>query len=215
MKALIVLGGDAPSCALLKACAEACDFSIAADRGLEAFDAAGLVPDLLLGDMDSVQPGVLSKYEGHLSLKRLPCVKDDTDGEHALHTAIERGAKEIILLGALGGRLDHAMANVMLLVSAGRRDVMACILDEQVRIRCVGRRAVIAGAQGDTLSLLPLGAVHGVRIRGCYYPLDGHTMTSDNSLGISNVITHDPAEITTEDGDLILFHYYKDGFVKE
>lgn len=109
MKALIVLGGDAPGVGLLKACAAEADFSIAADRGLEAFDAAGMEPDMLIGDMDSVSPQVLARYESRLSADRLNCIKDDTDGEYALNLALEKGATEITLLGALGGRLDHAL----------------------------------------------------------------------------------------------------------
>ena len=79
MKALIVLGGDAPGVGLLKACAAEADFSIAADRGLEAFDAAGMEPDMLIGDMDSVSPQVLARYESRLSADRLNCIKDDTE----------------------------------------------------------------------------------------------------------------------------------------
>ena len=70
MKVLIVLGGDAPGVELLKACADEADFSIAADRGLEAFDAAGLEPDMLVGDMDSVSQNVLARYESRLSEDR-------------------------------------------------------------------------------------------------------------------------------------------------
>ena len=121
MKALIVLGGDAPGVGLLKACAAEADFSIAADRGLEAFDAAGMEPDMLIGDMDSVSPQVLARYESRLSADRLNCIKDDTDGEYALNLALEKGATEITLLGALGGRLDHALANLMMVVRAARR----------------------------------------------------------------------------------------------
>ncbi len=120
MKALIVLGGDAPGVGLLKACAAEADFSIAADRGLEAFDAAGMEPDMLIGDMDSVSPQVLARYESRLSADRLNCIKDDTDGEYALNLALEKGATEITLLGALGGRLDHALANLMMVVRAAR-----------------------------------------------------------------------------------------------
>ena len=123
MKALIVLGGDAPGVGLLKACAAEADFSIAADRGLEAFDAAGMEPDMLIGDMDSVSPQVLARYESRLSADRLNCIKDDTDGEYALNLALEKGATEITLLGALGGRLDHALANLMMVVRAARHGV--------------------------------------------------------------------------------------------
>lgn len=87
MKVLIVLGGDAPGVELLKACVDEADFSIAADRGLEAFDAAGLEPDMLVGDMDSVSQNVLARYESRLSEDRLNCIKNDTDCEYALNLA--------------------------------------------------------------------------------------------------------------------------------
>lgn len=206
MNALIVLGGDAPGQALLKSCADAAQMTIAADRGLAAFDAAGILPDLLVGDMDSVPQEALSRYAGET--RRLNCIKDNTDGEDALDLAIERGAKEITFLGALGGRLDHALANVMLLVRAKQRGVQAQILSESVRIICVDGCAHLTGAKGDTVSLLPLGRAEGVTLCGFFYPLDKHTLTSDNSLGISNVVSSDEAQVSLESGDLILFHYY-------
>lgn len=208
MKALIVLGGDAPGKALLERIVNECDFSIAADRGLEAFDHAGIEPDYLLGDMDSVNPHVFSKYEGRLPQKRLNCQKDDTDGEAALHAAIERGAKKIVFLGALGGRLDHALANLMLLVRAHKLGAFAWILDEQVRIERIDRKSVLRGAVGDTVSLLPLGSAKDVTIDGFFYPLEHGVLTNDQTLGVSNVVTGDRATVTVGEGDLLLFHYH-------
>lgn len=208
MRALIVLGGDAPGAALLESCMRDADLVIAADSGLAAFDAAGLEPDLLVGDMDSVPPDVLKKYEGRLPQHRLNCIKDDTDGVDALDMAIEKGAEMITLLGALGGRLDHALANVMLLVRAHRKGVKAEILSETVRISRVDGYASLCGAKGDTVSLLPLGSAEGVTIKGFFYPLDGQMLESDYPLGVSNVVTEDEAEVETRSGDLILFHYY-------
>ena len=146
MRALIVLGGDAPGVGLLRACAAEADFSIAADRGLEAFDAAGMEPDMLIGDMDSVSPQVLARYESRLSADRLNCIKDDTDGEYALNLALEKGATEITLLGALGGRLDHALANLMMVVRAARHGAWAEIRAEGVRIIRVNGSCTLTGA---------------------------------------------------------------------
>ncbi len=207
MKVLIVLGGDAPSVALLKACVAETDFSIAADRGLEAFDAAGLEPDLLIGDMDSVSPDVLARYESRLSEDRLNCIKNDTDCEYALNLAVEKGAEEIILLGALGGRLDHALANLMMVVRAARSGVWAEIRAEGVRIVRIDGSYTLKGAKGSTVSLLPLGEAHGVSIKGCYYTIENFTLASDTSRGMSNVVTADEAVFTVRDGDLMLFHY--------
>ena len=101
MNVLIVLGGDAPGKALLESCASCADLTIAADRGLEAFAHAGIIPDILLGDMDSVSEDVLARMQSVAEIDRLPCVKDDTDGVHAVDVAMARGAKHITLLGAL------------------------------------------------------------------------------------------------------------------
>lgn len=208
MKALIVLGGDRPGKELLEHEMQESDLTIAADSGLSAFDGTSLEPDLLIGDMDSVPPQVLARYEARLPQRRLNCIKDDTDGVDALDVAIERGAKEITLLGALGGRLDHALANVMLLVRAHEKGARAQILSESVRIFRVDGCAQLYGAKGDTVSLLPLGKAQGVTLRGFFYPLEDHTLTSVHPLGVSNVMTQQSAEIRVASGDLILFHYY-------
>lgn len=207
MKVLIVLGGDAPGVELLKACADEADFSIAADRGLEAFDAAGLEPDMLVGDMDSVSQNVLARYESRLSEDRLNCIKNDTDCEYALNLAIFRGATEIVLLGALGGRLDHALANLMMVVRAARRGVWAEIRAEGVQIVRINESYTLTGAKGSTVSLLPLGEARGISVRGCYYTIEDFTLASDTSRGVSNVVTADEAVFTVREGDLMLFHY--------
>lgn len=206
MNVLIVLGGEAPGSALLESCASCADLTIAADRGLEAFDKAGLKPDLLLGDMDSVGEEVLLRMQENTEIDRLPCIKDDTDGVHALDVAIARGARHITLLGALGGRMDHALANLMLLIRAARVGVKAQILSESMRIERVDGCMIVCGAKGDTVSLLPMGEAKGVTIKGFFYPLDNQDLDSAYPLGISNVITQDTARITVREGDLLLFH---------
>ncbi len=208
MHALIVLGGDAPGKALLESCAASAEMSIAVDRGLEAFVHAGVKPDILLGDMDSVRPDLLERLQADTEVDRLPCVKDDTDGVHALDVAIERGARHITLLGALGGRMDHAMANLMLLIRAARRGVKAQILSETVRIERADSVTMLCGAKGDTVSLLPMGEAKGVTLTGFYYPLERRDLDSSYPLGISNVVTEDPASIQVESGDLMVFHHY-------
>jgi len=207
--ALIVLGGDAPSPGLLRACAAKAQWIAAADSGLAAFEEADMTPDLLVGDMDSVSPDVLARFEGRVPQRRLNCIKDDTDGVDALDLAIERGAKRITILGALGGRLDHALANVMLLVRAARRGVWAELCSEDVRIVRVDGAYTLEGAKGNTVSLLPLGEASGVTLSGFFYPLSDHTLASDHPLGVSNVVTEDVAVVQVSQGDLILFHHLK------
>ena len=209
MRALIVLGGDAPGKALLESCARQSELTIAADKGLEAFEAAGLLPDLLLGDMDSVSVDTLSRRQDSIKMERLPCEKDDTDGGYALAAALERGADRITILGALGGRMDHALANLMLLKRAHEGGAFAEILDEHVRIVRIDGESVLHGAKGDTISLIPIGEAYGVTLEGLYYH-SREELSFDfvQPLGISNVVTQDEARITVKDGDLLLFHYY-------
>ena len=207
MKALIVLGGDLPGSELLERCVKQADLTIAADRGLEAFAKAGITPGILLGDMDSVNEETLTAMQNLTQVERLPVIKDDTDGVHALDVALQKGATEITLLGALGGRMDHALANLMLLVRAHRGGAKAQILDEHVRIERVGGCSEILGAKGDTVSLLPLGEAKGVTLTGFFYPLEDHVLDSSYPLGMSNVVTEERACITVGEGDLLLFHH--------
>ena len=209
MRALIVLGGDLPSPPLLRRCASEAELTIAADRGLEAFEAAGVLPDLLLGDMDSVSAGTLARREGSTEMERLPCEKDDTDGGHAMEVALSRGATEITILGALGGRMDHALANLMLLNRAHEGGAFAQILDERVRIVRIDGEIALRGAKGDTISLIPIGEAHGVTLTGCYYhSREALSFDFVHPLGVSNVVTDDEARITVKAGDLLLFHHY-------
>ena len=209
MRALIVLGGDAPDRLLLLSCAGYADLKIAADRGVEAFEGTGILPDLMVGDMDSVNPDTLARMQQNVQVERLPVQKDDTDGVHALDQAIARGAKTITILGALGGRIDHAMANLMLLVRAHEKGAYAEILDEHMRIVRVDGEISLTGAKGDTFSLLPLGRAEGVTLEGCeYHSEEELAFESGYPLGISNVICEDEARITVKSGDLLLFHIY-------
>jgi len=209
VNALIVLGGDAPGTALLKSCAKEADLTIAADKGLEAFEKAGIIPDLLLGDMDSVSTETLSAWGGHSEIHRLPCEKDDTDGALALDAALARGARSVTILGALGGRMDHALANLMLLGRAHQGGAFAQMLDEHVRIVRIDGEITLRGAKDDTVSLIPIGRAAGVTLEGLYYH-SKEELSFDfiSPLGISNVVTQDEARITVREGDLLMFHYY-------
>lgn len=206
MRALIVLGGDAPGEALLRAQAAQADLTIAADKGLEAFMRCRLMPDAVLGDMDSVRPDVLRAFEaGGGRARILPTVKDDTDGVAALALALERGADDIVFLGALGGRLDHALGNCMLLVRAANRGARACLLSERERVLLIRGRQEIRGHAGDTLSLLSLGKATIHSLEGLFYPLHEYEMTCDYPIGISNVFTQETAVVHVSKGDVLCF----------
>ncbi len=208
MKALLVLGGEAPGAALLRALREKADLLVACDRGLEAVRKAGLSCDLVIGDMDSVDALVLGALPPGTPVRRLPVMKDDTDCVAALREVRTLGVEEVVLTGALGGRIDHALGNLQALFAARQMGMRASIREEgQVILPLLdGEEAVLRGAEGDTVSLLACGQATGVTLTGFCYPLSGGTLTGDLPLGISNVVTGDPATVHLETGRLWLFH---------
>lgn len=201
MKALVVLGGGAIPEELLFRELETADAVLAADSGAMRLDALGRLPDVLVGDMDSVGPALLETLEAYgVEIVRANSEKDETDGQLALDLAISRGASEITLLGAAGGRLDHMLGNLMLLVRAAMRGVSAIILDGDCKAFAATGPIEITGKIGDTVSVLPIG--EGVSIRY----LDGFKYGTPESLplpvdapvGVSNVMTADTAHVVVD-----------------
>ena len=134
-----------------------------------------------------------------------PAHKDYTDLELAIRHALERGATEIIIVSALGGRWDQSLANMLLLTLPELKNVPTRIVDHAQSISVIRDRAEIAGRAGDTLSLIALrGDAHGVSIEGCEYPLKEAVLPFGATLGISNVFVEPIATVTVQDGILAI-----------
>ena len=210
MKALIVTGGHTDpdfACAWIRE--QSYGLKIAADSGMHFFHAAGIRPDLVAGDFDSADPQVLTCYEAdpEVEVIRLNPIKDDTDTEFAIRTAIRRGADAIDILGATGSRLDHVLGNLTLLGIGLEEGVSICMIDPHNRMRMISSSLHIRREEqfGRFISLLPFaGPVTGVTLRGMKYPLDHYTMGGFNSLGVSNEILADEAEIELSGGFLLV-----------
>ncbi len=201
MKALLLLGGSgAPETLLLRELASS-DLVICADGGVAHLHALGRLPDVLVGDMDSIAPALLAAMErSGVELVRVLAAKDETDGWLAVDQAIARGATEIVLLGAMGGRADHLLGNLMLLVRAARRGVRTIIRDGECEIMAATGPVEIIGKAGQTLSILPIG--EGVSVRyldglqyGTKEPLP---LPIDAPNGVSNVMTADVAHVAVD-----------------
>ena len=174
----------------------------AADRGLEALLQAGISPELLVGDFDSADPGKLERalrIPG-LKVERHDPVKDASDLELACGTLFRAGAERIFLLGALGGRMDHELANFRLLFHEGLSGHEIVILDPRNRIRCLvpgtghpfEARLRRESQWGRYISFLPAGGPVTIEsLSGVKYPLEKHRLTEQGtpSLTISNEIT--------------------------
>lgn len=188
---------------------------ICADGGARHLDALGLIPQVIIGDMDSLAPDILKRCEEQGSrIIRHDRDKKETDTQLALEMALQSRPDEIRVYGALGGRIDHALANISLLAAAAKRGIAVKLIDEWCEVFVVTRDAVITGSPGQTVSLVPLSsAVQGIELTGFAYPLSGGTMEIGNPYGISNRLEEAKGRITIESGCLLVVNYYnREGF---
>lgn len=211
MQALIITGGSIDDAFTLNFIKEnPCDLMIAADSGMEFFYRNGLVPNVIVGDFDSVKEGVLEYFQKNnpnIKVMKFQPEKDETDTELALRTAMEAGCEKIWLLGATGTRLDHVLGNIHLLGMAMEQGCECIMLDAHNRIRMLkqGIRLKKAEQYGDYISLFPFTpTVKGLTLTGFKYPLQKYELQCYHSLGVSNEITQEEAEISFEDGILLM-----------
>ncbi len=203
--AVIIAHGDLAVTPEVEALVRRADLVVAVDGGAGAALAQGWWPHILVGDLDSAPLDVLARMQAHgVEVRRYPPRKDETDTELALRVALERGATEVYLLGALGGRVDHSLANLLLLALPELEGVRVTVVAGRQRIYAIRGEAEIAGRAGDLVSLLPIGGdAEGVWSSGLEYPLQGGTLRFGAPRGISNVLTAPPATVRVERGLLL------------
>ena len=182
---------------------------IAADGGSRHYQAQKITPDVLIGDLDSTEPELAARWkEKGVEVIRYPADKDQTDLELALLLAQERGAEEILVYGAVGGRLDMTFGNLILLAHPQLNIPITLICgQEEVHLLRQGDSLVVQGSPGDTLSLLPLHP-DGAKIsaQGVLYPLDDDKLEFGLTRGISNQLIQDKALIKLESGLVAVIH---------
>lgn len=173
------------------------DLTIAADRGWDNALRNGVTPDILVGDMDSID-----RVPSGVELVRVPAVKDETDTQLAIRIAIERGADCITLAGRLSGRADHTLSVIFMLESLKREGIACEIIDDRNRVRllCGERASVERGYK--YFGLLSLGT-STVTAASCRYPLEGATLRRDVPYAVSNEVIGERAEIAVA-GDPVL-----------
>lgn len=178
---------------------------VAADSGIDHAHALGLVVDLAIGDFDSVSPeGLVRVDESGATVQRHPVAKDATDLELALDAALSFGPAHIHVLGGHGGRLDHLLANALLLAAPAYAGATITAQMGTARVSIIRRRAELQGPLGDTVSLLPLhGRATGVRTTGLLYPLVDEDLQAGSSRGISNELVDELANVTVTAGVLV------------
>lgn len=201
MKCLIVTAGAPPGQELLAAHAQDAGLIICVDGAAVTLAKYSVAPDVLIGDFDSADIHSLKHLESTgAKLVRLSVHKNETDTEAAMLLALESGADDIVLLGALGLRLDHALGNLGMLIKADRAGVHCRIIDELHEITAAQGFYEIIGDPGQTVSILPLTGDITVTATNLMYPLEKLVLRSDAARGISNVILSSPATLNIEGG---------------
>ncbi len=208
VKALILAGSDVTVTDALRVLCQNADFVVAADSGVRHAEVLGVTPDLIVGDFDSATETDLQPYAG-VQRRTHPVRKDALDLELALTEATTRGATELLIVGALGGRLDQTLA-ALFIATRYRADDQT---DYTVTLHS-GHAAAYPLCGGDLLSLeLPLGQTFSVlslsllsmiSLDGASYPLARAELPFGVGLGVSNVVQSPPLTVTLHSGLALL-----------
>lgn len=207
MRCVIISGSPDTNVEEIKSLCTSDDFIVCADSGYSFAKKAGLTPNLIIGDFDSLKEELPQNTE----VVKLNTHKDDTDTEHCVMECIRRGYKDFLLLGSIGGRTDHTFANIATLafLSEYNYNGIARNNGEEIHILKEGSYEM-NNKKGLIFSVFPYGCESvNVTYKGAEYMLNNKTLTYNVSRGISNVFVDDEAEITINRGRAILLTYYK------
>ncbi len=211
---IIFANGELPDLNKARALLRPDDFIICADGGTRHALALNLIPNLVIGDMDSADKEQLQKLkDGGVEIELYPRDKNETDLELAINKAFELDPSEIIILAALGGRADQTLANIALLGNT-QYATRSIRLDDGVEsiFFCraqspKGDQVQVAGGRGDIVSLIPWGnPVTGVQTQGLKWRLNNETLYPEKTRGISNEMLSESATIEIESGLLLILH---------
>lgn len=206
MTGVIVCGGAISDYAYMNKYFKNAGIVICADSGafhLRRFD---IKPDILLGDCDSIAQEDYTALAGDgVTILKYPVEKDKTDSELAVDLALEKGCSSVVILGALGTRLDHSVSNIFLLKKLLEAGAEGVIADEHNEVRLINSRITIERDGCEKVSLLPLTQrVCGITTKGLYYPLCDASIEQGSSRGVSNEFTGDAAEVALNEGILLV-----------
>ncbi len=202
MHAFVIAGGDAPTALERAVVGRSPDLVIAADSGVGHALALDLAPDVVVGDLDSADPADVERAAaGGARVDRHPADKDMTDLELALRAARDLGAGSVTVLGAGGGRLDHLLANVMLVAHDAFAALAIDVVAGDAVVTVVRGTRTLDGPVGSVVTLLPVGGIaHGVSTTGLRWALAGDDLVPASTRGVSNELADPPATVTVTRG---------------
>lgn len=205
-KCLIISGGCLQPSLYYKQLAKSAEYIICADGGARYAKSLGVIPDLVVGDFDTLNEMEINELsQAGVKMIRYPKDKDFTDTHLAVIEAIKRGFIEIEIIAALGGRLDHTIANIMLLCLPEAKEVNIRIAEEDQDVFLIVDQKQLQGNAGETISLFPLSnRVKGINTKGLKYPLEQGELKMGLPIGVSNEFLENKAEIEIEEGLLLV-----------
>lgn len=201
MRAVIITGGSIQNYPAIKQYVQPNDYIICADSGYDHAVKMEITPNLLVGDMDSIHADLPTE-----NIRIFPAKKDDTDTEIAISAALEQGCDDILILGGIGSRMDHTLANILFLKQLHDQKISAKIVNENNEIRLMGSQENITlqGHPGDLLSLIPITDCIGITNKGFEYPLIQEDLPLGTTRGVSNVFLSDTGSISLQNGLLLV-----------
>lgn len=177
------------------------DYFIFCDSGLKHADKLNIKPSLIIGDFDSYE-----EPETDIETIVLPCEKDDTDTFFAVKEALKRGFEIFTIIGAVGGRLDHSLGNISMLLYLYNQNKKAVLIDDYSVMNIVGNEPEYINKDFLYFSLLNVdGDAKGINIENAKYPLKNATVNCEYSYCVSNELINDePAKVYINDGKMLL-----------
>jgi thiamine pyrophosphokinase len=180
---------------------------VAADGGASWLAEVGVEPHRLIGDLDSIEPALAAGLaEVGIPVDRHPADKDASDLELSLEAATGAGAEEIVILGGLGGAVDHELANVLLLLRSAPDGPSVRLVHGGTTIRMLRGpgRTPLDSSVGSRVSLLPLGPAEGITTHGLHWPLSDARLDAGTSRGLANRVDATPAWVAVSSGRLLV-----------
>lgn len=205
MRAVIFANGDPPDRATAQRLVRGADLVIAADGGCRHALSLGITPQVVIGDLDSLEPALRAQLaEAGTRFLTYSPEKDETDLELALLYAAEQGAEEVAVLGAVGSRIDQTLANLLLLTRPALAGASVRIVTGRQEAFLVRDEELVEGRPGDTVSLIPIGGdARGVTAEGFRWPLANETLQFGSTRGVSNVLLGRRAHVYVREGFLL------------
>lgn len=207
MIGVLVAGGKLSNNKIFKKYISKSDFSVAVDSGGDIFYKNNILPNLLVGDLDSIDKKSLTYFKDNkIKIEKYPCEKDLTDLEIGLNSLINNGCDKIYALGTIGSRIDHSLANIMILKKMYDLNYKCYMINDKNRVQYIeSKKEIIINKEYENISIVPLSE-NGINVslEGFYYKITDYEMELGSTTGISNYLLNNEGSIKLNRGRALI-----------